>query len=1477
MKNKLYTLLLLLTPLAVLAQVPANDECATAINLGIAPSCDTNIVYSNENATQSVIGDENNPTCFEGGIPNRDVWFSFICPDTLFDFRITLTGTGSNSIVNPQFAVYRGDCTFNDLFELLCAKAELNETGLFLDLQGLTPGITYYIRVSDYSTTATPNSGDFTMCVGPIPPIVTIDEGGSNLCAGTISDSGGPDGDYSSDEDFTYVICPNQPTQCITFTLQYYNMENGSFGTGDELEFFDGPDINSPSLGSVSSGTFGDNEVNGGVCFMVQASSGCLTLHFTSDSDVEFEGFLGSWQCSNTACPTPEVLAVDTSTTNQDIVNAVQTAATTVTVTDIRCPQGGYGTFSYPTANNDLQMGKGIVLSSGSVLDIPQPGTSFASTIYAEPGDDDLDALSALQGGEESNDACVLEMDVFVATNQLAFEYVFGSEEYPEFVFSPGGFNDIFAFLVSGPGIVGSPVIGGQENIALIPGVNVPVEINSVNNQVNWEFYRNNENGPSLVYDGLTSDFLGVKKSLTAKINTIPCNTYRLKLAIADRGDASYDSGVFISEIKGGTPDLAVNFASGIDYFIEDCSGSDDELIISIDEPQETDLTFNTSIGGTATLGVDYTLSLPGTITIPAGQTQVTFPIAPIDDNLNEGTEVITISLSNNFGCGTVVYKTISIELKDNVEVDVNAGQDTLLVCAGTSFQLQAAGAVSYFWQPAGAVSNPIIANPIITPTQDIWLQVTGTIESCVDVDSVYIKIVDPAIELTAGTNTNICVGQSVPLLATNNVNNQGLVWSPTTGISDVNSNQPLAAPTTTTLYEVSVTVSGCTVSDTITIAVDTLFFPTFVIEDTTVCQNYPVLLAEPVNESTTYTWSPLNGLNNGGISGALATPDQNTTYTLVATSANGFCSQTATAVVNVIAADVDIEGPTFREICLGTTVNLQAVATPASTTPVTWSPTFSVTNPTGLTTSSTPDESVTIIATYNVNGCTVRDSVRLRVDSLPDLKLRLMPVKDIYCQGDTVKLISKTYEPANFPDIRNTWLPDGVGQITPDSLWNMVIRAQQTDTFTRITINRACRDTSSIVVPVDSIPEIMITASKNPLCPGELITLNVTVDPPTTVIEWEASNLSCMSCLNPTANPLATDIYRLTTPQANCPGGAAITIEVLPVPIFELAAPTTFCAGEVTTIQLNTLPAEPGVTYTWTSDPVGFVSSDAQPVVQPNQTTTYNLVASNGCAREDSVTLTVASANVDAGPDQSVCAGRPVALNADTDGLPGFFFWSPANKTGAQITETPLTTTTYTVEFTFANGQCEVSDEVTVNVVPAPVATLAASDSSLCEGVPYNLVGTVNFGTPPYTYAWTQNGAPITGNTPGLALSAEPGTYTYVLVATDATGCTGQSGPLGIEVRNCLRIPNAFTPGQGDSNGTFRPIFDASSGLSVARLTIYNRWGQKVFTSTAADAAWDGTVDGSAAPVDVYIYQVVMRRADNTEESTSGEVHLLR
>jgi len=186
----------------------------------------------------------------------------------------------------------------------------------------------------------------------------------------------------------------------------------------------------------------------------------------------------------------------------------------------------------------------GIMLTSGTLSNVPGPNNlDDASQDNLQAGDLLLDQYTT----GFTQDATILEFDFTPVSDSVEFNYVFASEEYNEFV--DQGFNDVFGFFISGPGIV------GQKDIALVPGTNTPCSIDSINNGytitgqasagpcTNCQYYVDNFMGTVMQYDGYTT-------VLTARAGVIPCETYHLKLAIADVTDGVYDSGVFL---EGGS------------------------------------------------------------------------------------------------------------------------------------------------------------------------------------------------------------------------------------------------------------------------------------------------------------------------------------------------------------------------------------------------------------------------------------------------------------------------------------------------------------------------------------------------------------------------------------------------------------------------------------------------------------------------------------------------------------------------------------------------------------------------------------------------------------------------------------------------------------------------------------------------------------------------------------------------------------
>ncbi len=283
-----------------------------------------------------------------------------------------------------------------------------------------------------------------------------------------------------------------------------------------------------------------------------------------------------------------------------------------------------YGQFSY--VGNDLGLNSGVILSTGDIFDAVGPNSSGStSSNMGGPGDPDLSALA----GFNTNDAVVFEFDFEVQSTEIEFNFVFLSEEYNEFVNS--GFNDVFAFFISGPGIV------GQENLAIVPGTTTPVTINTINNGSFWQFYNDNTGGGvNIEFDGFTTLMTASKDSLQQ------CGIYTLSLRIADGSDSALDSGVLLEEnslVQGNISASSSTFSAN-NTALEGCIEASFTFELDSILPYPINIPIGT--GGSAINGVDYA-QIDTIITIPAGQLSATVIIDAIADGITEGQEVVEL------------------------------------------------------------------------------------------------------------------------------------------------------------------------------------------------------------------------------------------------------------------------------------------------------------------------------------------------------------------------------------------------------------------------------------------------------------------------------------------------------------------------------------------------------------------------------------------------------------------------------------------------------------------------------------------------------------------------------------------------------------------------------------------------------------------------------------------------------------------
>jgi len=365
-----------------------------------------------------------------------------------------------------------------------------------------------------------------------------------------------------------------------------------------------------------------------------------------------------------------------------------------------------------------IDIEKGVILSTGNISNIHGPNISTRiSTDFEEyyPSDKDLETL--LNSKEVTlEDVVVLEFDFTPTTHFAQFQYAFASEEYCDYVGSK--FNDVFGFFLSGPGIDG-PFENGAENIAFVPGTSDFVAINNINHLTNNQYFVNNVPMGQIQFvpcddypeeEGIATDLIefdGFTKVLTAVANVIPCETYHIKLAIADASDALFDSAVFLKANSFNAGGAAyVNQYTSDSGAVEGCQESY-FLFERTDEDTTNDLVVHFQIAehSTATAGQDYE-DFPDSIIIPAGELTFELPIQVHKDETIEGQEQLIMELESACSCAD-----LSISLPINDYHPLAATEQMLSICGTKEITITpnitgGVGPFAYQWNTGDTLSS---------------------------------------------------------------------------------------------------------------------------------------------------------------------------------------------------------------------------------------------------------------------------------------------------------------------------------------------------------------------------------------------------------------------------------------------------------------------------------------------------------------------------------------------------------------------------------------------------------------------------------------------------------------------------------------------------------------------------------------------------------------------------------------------------
>jgi gliding motility-associated-like protein len=544
-------------------------------------------------------------------------------------------------------------------------------------------------------------------------------------------------------------------------------------------------------------------------------------------------------------------------------------------------------------SNSSIGLDEGIILTTGTINSGPDGpyGPNNKPNAGLDNSAGGFGPLTNIVNKQTFN-AAVLEFDFVPQSDTVRFEYVFGSEEYPEWVGDQ--FNDVFAFFISGPGI------SGNQNMAIIPGTTQPVAINNVNNGTNnngpctnCQFYVNNGTGnnapfntnPFFVqYDGFTTPLQA--------ISPVQCGeTYRLIIAIADVGDAIFDSGIFLSanSLSSEQP-VNVTYELSSDPYgdgktlAQGCTSATVTVSRSGDVSQPLGIPL--IISGSAIQGVDHS-NLPTQVNFNAGQTTTSFTIdALVNPNL-QGTVDLLIEFAIQDPCGNDNFQSVELFFNPTAPVELTIDFSEV-VCPGEEIELFAnaiggGGNYTYLWN-TGATTPSIFVSPNATEeftvtVVDDCLNQEVTVSALVEVpiyEDLEIQVTSDIVEQCpfVGNDLEVVIAGGVAPFTIEWLENSNTVISQSEVVS--------VAPSTTTSYQVTVTdVCGAEVSGFVTI---TILSPPLIVDltpETEICPGESIeLVASPSGGfgDYYYLW-PHSGETTASV---IVTPEQTTSYTVV-------------------------------------------------------------------------------------------------------------------------------------------------------------------------------------------------------------------------------------------------------------------------------------------------------------------------------------------------------------------------------------------------------------------------------------------------------------------------------------------------------------------------------------------------------------------------------------------------------------------
>ncbi len=606
------------------------------------------------------------------------------------------------------------------------------------------------------------------------------------------------------------------------------------------------------------------------------------------------------------------------------------------------------------------------------------------------------------------------------------------------------------------------------------------------------------------------------------------------------------------------------------------------------------------------------------------------------------------------------------------------------------------------------------------------------------------------------------------------------------------------------------------------------------------ICNGTAAVVASGGTPGYTYAWLPSGG--NTANANSLC----NGNYTCTITDANS-CPITKTF-----------------SITQPTPISASATATSTGCSANTGSTTVTASGGTGIlsyswspsggtnATANNLSAGVYTVTVTDANGCT--QTANANVTSTGGPTVGVQSTIDVTCFGGTNG--SGTISASGNGPFTYMWLPSGGNAATAINLGSGTYSITVTDAGGCVSIQ---------TLTITSPTQLLTTPTSTPATCGNT---NGTADAVTSGGTGPYTYLWSNSASSATLTNIAGGTYSVTVTDANgCTAVGTIVVGNTGAPVVAVSsAVNVLCFGESTgSAGVNASAGSPPYTYSWS--PIGGNAANASNLTAG--TYTVSVTGSDGCIQTQTLTLTqppTAVQSTSATVPENCSDGDGIASATASGGTPGYtYLWSNSS---SNDTINSLSAGSYSVIVTDANG-CTTSSTVVVTSTGTATANAGATVTIIAgQSTQLNGAGGV-------TYNWS----PATGlscTSCQNPIASPTITTIYTLTVTDANGCSATDTVTIFVDIVCgeVYVPNAFSPNGDHQNDVF---FVRGACIKFMQFDIYNRWGEKVFSSTDPSAGWDGTWRGDACEAAVFNYVLRATLLDGTPVEKQGNISLVK